>query len=368
MTFPELAYISWAKAQPKVAINLARSGIDLCPVSLLRLKAKDLVATLPVKYGYAPLREAIAARYGVAAAQVFPVSGGTSFANWIACVAVLDGCGRGAEVIVERPTYEPLLRIPQALGHRVRRLDRRFDQQYAIDLDRFASLVTTRTRLAIVTNLNNPTGARIPMATLRAMAAMLARVNGYLLVDEVYLECLFRGRPESCIHAGPNVLTTNSLTKAYGLDGVRAGWLLGPAALVARAGRINDLMTNNSVAAGELMALAAFRNLRAIDRRAHGLLDPNLLRLRTFLRRETRLRAFVPDGGNVAFARLPAAVDSNQLVDRLLDRYSTLVVPGRFFESPRHIRVSFGCRPSLLARGLANISRALDDLAQKEAS
>src|ERR1044072_604897 len=188
MTFPELAYISWAKAQPKVAINLARSGIDQCPVALLRLKPKNLVATLPVKYGYAPLRDAIAARYGVTAAQVFPISGGTSFANWIACAAVLDGYGHGGEGIGEPPTYEPLLRIPQALGHRVRRLDRRFDEHYAVDLDRFASLVTTRTRLAIVTNLNNPTGARIPLATLRAMAAMLARVKAYLLVDEVYLE------------------------------------------------------------------------------------------------------------------------------------------------------------------------------------
>jgi hypothetical protein len=296
---------------------------------------------------------------------VFPISGGTSFANWIACAAVLDGCGRGAEVIVERPTYEPLLRIPQAFGHRVRRLERRFDQQYAIDLDRFASLVTARTRLAIVTNLNNPTGARIPMATLRAMAAMLARVNGYLLVDEVYLECLFRSRAESCVHAGANVLTTNSLTKAYGLDGLRAGWILGPRALIARAGRLNDLMSNNSVAAGELMALAAFRNHRAIDRRAHALLDPNLARLRAFFSKETRLQAFVPEGGNVAFARLPSAIDGNRLADRLLERFSTLVVPGRFFESSRHIRVSFGCRPSLLARGLVNISRALDDFAPK---
>ena len=235
MKFPELAYISWAKALPKATINLARSGIDHCPVSLLGLKAKDLVATLPVKYGYLPLREAIGARYGVAAAQVFPISGGTSFANWIACAAVLDGCGRGSEVIVERPTYEPLLRIPQAFGHRVRRLDRRFDEQHAIDLDRFASLVTTRTRLAIVTNLHNPSGARIPMVTLREMAAMLARVKGFLLVDEVYLECVFRGRPESCVHAGPNVLATNSLTKAYGLDGLRAGWILGPPSLIARA-------------------------------------------------------------------------------------------------------------------------------------
>ena len=359
MTFPELAYINWAKSLPPVKINLARSGIDPCPASVLGLEASDLVTTLPVKYGYAPLREAIARRYGVAFEQVFPLSGGTSFANWLACATVLDGCGRGAEVIVERPTYEPLLRIPQALGHRIRRLERRFDDDYAIDLDRFASIVTAKTRLAIVTNLHNPSGARIPLRTLRTMAALLARVGAFLLVDEVYLECVFRNRPESCVAAGANVLTTNSLTKAYGLDGLRAGWILGPPRMIARAGRINDLMTNNSVAPGEQMALAAFRVHREIDRRAHALLDPNLARVRQFLEGHARLRVFIPEGGNVVFPRLPVRVDSAQLARRLLSGYSTLVVPGRFFEAPRHIRISFGCRPSLLARGLDNLACAL---------
>ena len=240
----------------------------------------------------------------------------------MAYLTALDGSGRGGEVIVERPTYEPLIRIPQALGSSraalrapVRRTGTR------VDLDRFAALVSTKTRLAVVTNLHNPSGARIPISTLRAMAAMLARVNAWLLVDEVYLECLFRNAPDSCVHAGPNVVTTNSLTKAYGLDGLRAGWILGPAPFVARAGRINDLMTNNSVAPGERMSLAAFRRLQGdIDRRAHAILDPNLARVRAFLAREPRLRACVPEGGNVVFPRLPAAVDSDAFVRRIWSR------------------------------------------------
>src|SRR5439155_2576618 len=135
---------------------------------------------------------------------------------------------------------------------------------------------TARTRLAIVSNLHNPSGARIPMSTLRAMAAMLARVKGYLLVDEVYLECLFRSRTESCVHAGPNVLTTNSLTKAYGLDGLRAGWTLGPSELISRAWMIQDLLANNGVAPGEQMTLAALKRLAGIRRHVHATLDPNL--------------------------------------------------------------------------------------------
>ena len=359
--FPEVGYMRWAKWHPPARINLARSGAEPCPASALGLTRADLVVTLPVTDGYAPLRDAIARRYRVERDRVFTVSGGTSFANWFACAAVLNDVA-GGDAIVEMPTYEPLLRVPQSLGCRIVRLERRFDERYAIDLDRFQSLVTTRTRLAIVSNLHNPSGARIAMATLRRMARILRRVGAFLVVDEVYLECLFGRRTESCVHAGSNVLVTNSLTKAYGLDGLRAGWVLGPRDVIRRAWMIQDLLANNGVAPGERMSLRAFRRLPALRRRAHATLDPNLERLRRYFTAETRLDAFVPEGGNVVFPRVPRHVSTDALARRLLKRYSTLVVPGRFFEAPRHIRISFGVATRLLDRGLANISRALDDL------
>lgn len=364
MHFPDVDYLRWAKYHPAARVNLARSGVEPCPASALRVTRRDLVVTLPVTDGYAPLRRAIARRYSVDPEQVFTVSGGTSFANFFACAAALDGCSEATEVIVERPTYEPLLRIPEALGYRVRRLDRSFRDRFAVDLAHFEKLVTRRTRLAVISNLHNPSGARLAIGTLRKMAALLRRVNGYLVVDEVYLECLFGSRPESCVHAGRNVLVTNSLTKAYGLDGLRAGWVLGPREVIDRAWRIQDLLANNGVAPGERMSLAAFRRLPALRRRAHATLDPNLDRIRAFFERERRLQAFVPDGGNVVFPRLPRGVDGDAFAAHLQKRYSTLVVPGRFFEAPQHFRISFGMRPSSLERGLANISRALDDLGE----
>ena len=363
MTFPESAYMSWAKAMPAARINLARSGVDPCPPELLRARANRPVVNTSPGYGAPALRHALALRYGVSPDRVFPVSGGASMANWLACAAALDGTSSRDEVIVEQPTYEPLLRAVEALGCKVKRLRRRFDEGYAIALPRLERLVTQRTRLVVVTDLHNPSGAYIDPTVLRGMSEIMRDTGGYVLVDEVYLECLFGPRaanePASGVHAGDNVIATNSLTKAYGLDGLRAGWLLGPSDVVRRAGRIFDLMGVNSVAPGEQLAVAALHNLTSISRRAHAMLDHNLERLRRFCEREPRLEGHLPVGGTVFFPRLPDGVDGDAFSARLRDEYSTLVVPGRFFDSPAHVRISLGCPPAKFARGLVNISRAL---------
>ena len=362
MQFPESAYMSWAKALLPTRINLARSGVVPCPPSLLRLRRSDLVLHAPAGYGSLPLRQAIGRRYGVSGDQVFTVSGGASLANFLACAAALHGAPRASEVIVEQPTYEPLLRAVEALGHRVRRLPRAERKSWGVDVRQFASLLGKRVRLAVVTNLHNPSGARIPMETLAAMAALLRERGGHLVVDEVYAECLFGRRADSAVGAGPNVLATNSLTKAYGLDGLRAGWLLGPAALMRRAGLVHDLLGVNGVAAGERLALQAFRRLEAIGRRSSALLRGNLAVVRGFLRREKRLVAQLPPGGTIVFARLPPGLDGETFARHLAVRHSVLVVPGRFFESPAHVRISFGCARRDLTHGLALVSRALDEL------
>jgi len=369
MRFPEVEYMTWAKSMPPARINLARSGLTPCPPSLLGLTPRDLVTHHPAGYGYPPLLRALGRRYGVAADRVFTVPGGTSLANWVACAAALEGARSGDEVIVERPTYEPLLRIPEAHGCRIRRLDRCFSERYAIDLDRFESLVNRRTRLALVTNLHNPSGMRIDHRTLAEMARILRCAGALLLVDEVYLECLFGDRAaDSSVHAGGNVIATNSLTKAYGLDGLRAGWILGPQDLIRRAGKIYDLMGVNGVAPADQMTLAALKRLRAIGGRARGILVPNLDRVRRFLSTETRLRANLPPGGNVVFARLPMGLDGDRFARHLLRRHATLVVPGRFFESPPCIRISFGCAAETLERGLARITQALDEVSSRRPS
>ena len=251
MRIPDVDYIRWAKTAPWAAIDLARSSVEPCPARLLGARRGQMTVSASAHDGLAPFVDALADRYRVARARVFTTSGGASFANWIACAVALEGARPGDEIIVERPTYQPLFRIAQAAGLRVRRIDRRFADRFTVDVEAFRQLVNRRTRLAIFTNLHNPSGARLSLKTLRALARALDAVGAQLLIDEVYLECVFDERTASCVHAGPNVLATNSLTKAYGLAGLRAGWILGPRELVQRAWRAQDLWANNNVTPAE---------------------------------------------------------------------------------------------------------------------
>ncbi len=268
MKIPGARVHPWAKSLRPVAINLARSGLDPCPPSLLRLTRSDLVTNLPVKYGYQPLLEAIggALRRGprsrvhsVRRHQLRQLRRVRSGARRCACGStMLSSSGRPTSRCCgfHRPS-------DTACG------GSSGDSKMGIQSTSiaFAKAVTRQTRLAIVTNLHNPSGARIRRPALKQMARLLARV-GALPARRRGLSRMSvsrRAASRACTLA-PNVLTTNSLTKAYGLDGLRAGWILGPRQLIARAGRINDVMTNNGVAPGERMALAAFRRLRAIAR------------------------------------------------------------------------------------------------------
>ena len=362
MRIPDVDYIRWAKTLPAAAIDLARSSVEPCPSRLLGVRGVPLAVNDSAHDGYAPFVDALAERYRVSRDRVFTVSGGASLANWIACAIALEGAHRGDEIILERPTYEPLLRIAHATGLRVRRLERRFAEGFDVNVEQFQRLVNRRTRLAIFTNLHNPSGARLAPATLRGLARALDAVGARLLIDEVYLECLFTDRTASSVHAGSNVLVTNSLTKAYGLAGLRAGWILGPRALVQRAWRAQDLWSNNNVTPAEQLAASALSSLSGIRRHTHRHLAANRARVVRFLRDEPRIAAHLPAGGTVICLRLPNGVDEDRLAAHMLRRYSTLIVPGRFFEAPHCVRIGLSGAPRLLERGLANLTAALDDL------
>jgi aspartate/methionine/tyrosine aminotransferase len=306
---------------------------------------------------YAPLREAIARRYGVSADQVVAADG-TSMANFLAMAALISP---GDEVLIERPTYEPLLGAASFLGADIRRFERNPADGFRIDPDEVASAMSERTRLIVITNLHNPSSALAEEDDLRALGELARQQNARVLADEVYLDSAVPPR-RSAAHLGPEFVCTNSLTKVYGLSGLRCGWILAEPELAERMWRLNDLFGVNQAHPAERLACIAFEQLATVIGDTPQMLERNRASFNVFAASRADLECLPVEHGIVAFPRWTGG-DAERLDARLRERYDTAVVPGRWFDMPDHFRVGLGCPTDMFAKGLKQLSAALDDLA-----
>lgn len=351
-------YMRWSKQHVPARFDLTGSNLLPCSVDELPGAREALALAGPNDDGYAPLLEAIATRYGVSAERVC-TAGGTSGANFLVMAA---GLRPGDEVVVERPAYDPLLGAARLLGATVRRFDRTFGEGFALDPERVIAATSTRTRLVILTNPHNPTGVATPADVLGTLGNMAAERGVAVLVDEVYREALpDPARPPVAATLSDVFLSTTSLTKAYGLSGLRAGWIVGPPSWMERVRRVRDVVDAVGSFPSDVLTLLAFRQIDGLARRARGILDLNLDLLRAFVASRSELEWVPPAGGPVAFPRIRGLRDAGPFVERLFTRFEAGVVPGSFFEAPAHFRVAVGGRRDVLEAGLDRMGRALDE-------
>lgn len=350
-------YMHWAKFKPPARFALTGSEVPHFRMDSLPLALADLDLDGASHPRYAPLREAIAARYGVASEQVVAADG-TSMANFLAMTALI---GPGDEVLIEKPTYEPLLQAASFLGASIRRFDRRPEDGFRLDPDRIAATVGGRTRLIVVTNLHNPSSALAEEEELVAIGDIARRVGARVLVDEVYLDAAVPPRP-SAIHLGPEFVCTNSLTKVYGLSGLRCGWILAEPALAERMWRLNDLFGVNQAHPAERLACIAFENLDEVIGDSPAMIARNRDLFNAFAASRTDIDCMSAEHGIVAFPRWTGG-DTERLDAFLRDRYDTAVVPGRWFEMPDHFRIGFGYPVNHFEEALGRLGAALDELA-----
>src|SRR5438270_11106876 len=163
------AFMHWAKTRPKLKYDLALSGILNLPFAELEVKLSDLELHGDNAYGYRPLVEALAKHRQVDLETIVTVSGGTSLANHLAIAALIE---HGDEVLIEQPTYDPLLAIARYLGAKIRRFPRRFEDGFKIDIGELEKQINPRTRLIALTNLHNPSSALVEEATLRKIGEL----------------------------------------------------------------------------------------------------------------------------------------------------------------------------------------------------
>lgn len=354
--FVQSDFMHWAKFKPPARFALTASEVPHFRMDSMEIHIADLDLDGASHPRYAPLREAIARKHGVTADQVVAADG-TSMANFLAMATLVQP---GDEVLIEQPTYEPLVRAASFLGAHIKRFDRRADDGFRIDVERVASAATPRTRLIVITNLHNPSSALVDEKDLRALAGLAKQTGAHILVDEVYLDSAVPPR-RSAVHLGPEFVCTSSLTKVYGLSGLRCGWILAEPDLAERMWRLNDLFGVNQAHASERLACIAFEQLDAVVGDTPALLEAHRRYFNAFVASRPDVECMPAEHGIIAFPRWLGG-DTDRLDELLRERFDTAIVPGRWFDLPEHFRIGFGCATGVLEEGLKRLGAALDEL------
>jgi len=359
-----------SKWENVVDYNLSESGVH--PLTVRELVDDPVVMDklLSTELGYAQsngiieLREHIAALYPGATPDNVLVTVGCAEANFITPQTMLRP---GEEMVMMLPNYMQIWGIAHNLGFRVKSFNLKEEQGWALDLDELNDAVSEKTKLIAVCNPNNPTGYILTEAEMDAIVAAADRVGAWILADEVYsgAERLTDTQTPSFWGRYDKVLAHNSLSKAYGIPGLRIGWVVGPADTVDEIWARHEYTTiGATMLSNKLAAIALSPEVR-----------PRLIqRARDYIRRgypildawmedhEGTFTVVPPQAAAIAFVRYHLDVNSTELVNRLIHEKSVLIVPGDHFGLDHHLRISFGLPPDYLRAGLDRIHQLIVEL------
>ncbi|UCC63240.1 MAG: aminotransferase class I/II-fold pyridoxal phosphate-dependent enzyme [Anaerolineae bacterium] len=359
-----------SKWENVVEFNLSESGVH--PLTLRELVAdpvavEALLSTelnYPQANGTVELRENIAALYPGATPDNVLVTVGCAEANFITLQTLLSA---GDEMVMMLPNYMQIWGLGHNYGLQVKAFHLHEERGWALDLGELSDAVTDKTKLIAACNPNNPTGCILTEAEMDAIVAAAERVGAWLLADEVYsgAERLSDVQAPSFWGRYDKVLAMNSLSKAYGLPGLRTGWVVGPADTVDDIWARHEYTTiSTTMLSNKLATIALSPQVR-----------PRLLqRTRDYIRRgfpildgwleshEGTFTLIPPQAAAIAFARYHLDVNSTRLVNRLMREKSVLIVPGDHFGLDHHLRISYGLSPDYLRAGLDRIHELIVEL------
>ncbi len=352
-----------------VDYNLSESGVH--PLSLKELLTPaeiDELAGIELGYtqtnGTVPLRERIARLYpGIGLDQVLATAG-SSEANFLLMWSLIEP---GDEVLFELPNYMQMAGLLRAFGAEVRPFRLREGLGWQPDLDEMGRLVTPKTKLIVLTNPNNPTGSVLSAESMTGIVDLAARAGAWILADEVYQGAELSGvATPSFWGRWEKTLVVNGLSKAYGLPGLRVGWIVGPKEIVKRTWPYHDYTTISPSALSDRLATIALSpgTRERVLGRTRGILNANFPVLAKWLGDHEGLFKFrPPQAGAICFAGYALEANSTELVERLIRERSVLVVPGDHFETDGYLRFGYGSEKGYLLRALGRIDETLKKIA-----
>ena len=352
----------------QVEFNLSESGVrPLTPRELVEdAGGLDGLLDQPLVYsqsnGTIELRTAIAALYPGAGIDHVEVTNGGSEANFITTFRLIEP---GDEVVMLVPNYMQTWGLARAFGATVREwrfIEDRAAGRWRVDLAALESLVTAKTRMIVICNPNNPTGARLTAGDLDGIANIADRHGAWILSDEVYRGAEIDGHETASMWGrSERAIVTSGLSKAYGLPGLRIGWIVAPPPLVAAFWSYHDYVT---IAPGALsdrlarVAMAPARRERLLER-TRTILRTNLPLIEAWLREAGGFEWIAPEAGAIVYVRYGHAINSTALAHRVREEKSVLIVPGDHFGMDGYLRLGFGEPPAYNRTGLDRLREVL---------
>ncbi len=356
-----------------VDFNLSESGVQ--PLTLGELvedpAARAALLSESLCYtqtnGTVPLRELVAAHYPGATADHVLITNGGAEANYITMWNLVEP---GDEVVMMVPNFMQTWGLARAFGAVTKEWPlispsdaARGNAGWRIDTDALERLMSSRTKLIVICNPNNPTGTRFESGDLDRVAAIADRYGSWILSDEIYRGAERDGRETPTLWSrSDRVLVTGGLSKAYGLPGLRIGWIVGPPSRIASLWSFHDYTTIAPSALSDVLARHALEPLmrRRLLARTRDVLNRNYPVMASWLDERRDLFSYVPpDAGAMVYARYHHAINSSTLVTRLRVEKSVLVVPGDHFGMDGYLRFGFGDTPDRLQGALDRVSEGL---------
>ncbi len=343
----------------RVRYNLSESSVH--PMSVRELiPDADFLARLldtPLIYnqsnGTDELRAAIAGMYPGATLDNVEVTNGGSEANFVSVYSMLDP---GDEIIIVLPIYQQLWGLTKSLGMTVKEVRLREDRNWVVDLDALEAAASPRTKMIVLCNPNNPTGAILTGAETEGVIRIAARSGAWIHADEIYQGSERSGITTPTFYGKyDRVIVTNGLSKAYGLPGLRIGWIVAPADLIAKMWSYHDYTTIAPGTLSDVLARVAVspEGRSRCYERTRSICRANFPLFRGWMEEHGGVfRMIEPKAGAIAYVRYDLPVNTTVLMERLLKEKSVLVGPGDHFGMDSFLRIGYGPPPDYLRAGL----------------
>ena len=376
MKIDEFLLERWmTRHETNVRYDIAESGIQpLSTQDLLNFEPperraevlRDLLA-LPLGYsearGTEALRAQLAATYTRGDADSILVTTGAIEANFLLFNVLLE---KGDHVIAPYPAYQQLYSVPKAIGCDVSLWHVGPATGYRYDVDALEALITPRTKVIVVNTPHNPTGAMLSPEDVARVYALAAGVGATVIGDEAYRWLAVPNGAAfapPCFDMGESGLSVGTLSKPFGLPGLRIGWIAGPPDLIRRCWSFRDYVSLSPGKLNDALARLALKHREQIITRNHRIIEANLAVATRWMEERAGFLSWTPPrGGLLALIKYDLPIDSLALADKLALEYSVMLAPGSAFGYEHHLRLGIGQDPGIFAAGLAQAAKCFDQL------